>query len=235
MNKTVVIFSLCVAAIIFSFLLFSILAVLFFYWGDTSSVKDALSTVSGIFGGITTIGAAIVGAYLFNDWKEQHNKTVDKEIIFGVIERLNNYLYETQFFHMNITIFIQAIRNNDYHFKPDNMLDFKDSLRDIIVNFENSKRHLVANYSDLEAVMGERKYKEFYKQCKHVCDSADIYTSNLDEFFNQLLQKEFSPEQLEAKVDSRLKIYDFIITSNGGVIDRIKAIKKELSAFYRAN
>ncbi|MDC4858300.1 hypothetical protein OHV85_17770, partial [Acinetobacter baumannii] len=121
------------------------------------------------------------------------------------------------------------------HFKPDNMLAFKDSLRDIIVNFENSKRHLVANYSDLEAVMGERKYKEFYKQCKHVCDSADRYTSNLDEFFNQLLQKEFSPEQLEAKVDSRLKIYDFIITSNGGVIDRIKAIKKELSAFYRAN
>ncbi|MFK7254086.1 hypothetical protein ABBZ21_09400 [Acinetobacter baumannii] len=73
MNKRVVIFSCSVAAIIFTFLLFSIIGFLFFYWGDHAAVKDSLATVAGIFGGITTIAASVIAAYLFNDWKEQHN------------------------------------------------------------------------------------------------------------------------------------------------------------------
>ncbi|GAA5631052.1 hypothetical protein Acal02_01671 [Acinetobacter calcoaceticus] len=81
MNKSVIVFSITVTAIIFAFFLFSVMAILYFYWGDTSAVKDSLSTISGIFGGITTIGAAVVAAYLFNDWKIVAKFERNKEII----------------------------------------------------------------------------------------------------------------------------------------------------------
>lgn len=199
------------------------------------SFKDALNFSGGLFSGCTTFGAAIIAAHLFNDWRDQHNKTVDKEIIFGVISRLNNYLYEAEIFHTNIGIFIQSIVNNNYNFTPDDMLKYKETLRNIIVDFENSKRHTITNYSDLEAVMGEKKYTEFQDQCKCICDAADIYTSNLDEFLNQLITKQYSITELKNNISTRSQLYEYIIISDGGLIDRIKAIKKELSAFYRAN
>lgn len=40
------------------------------------SFKDSLEFSSSIFGGLTTFGAAIIAAHLFNDWKVQHNKQV---------------------------------------------------------------------------------------------------------------------------------------------------------------
>lgn len=78
MNKNVVVFSITVVAIIFTFFLFSIFAILYFYWGNFTAAKDSLSTASGFFGGIATLGTALVAAYLFNDWKVQqiHQNTV---------------------------------------------------------------------------------------------------------------------------------------------------------------
>ncbi|MGA6135867.1 hypothetical protein ACPER7_06115 [Acinetobacter dispersus] len=79
MKKSVVVFSIVVIAIISLFLLFCILGIILYYWGESSAAKDALSIVSGLFGGITTLGAAIIAAYLFNDWKEQqrHQNSLD--------------------------------------------------------------------------------------------------------------------------------------------------------------
>ncbi|KYQ82944.1 hypothetical protein AWW72_16300 [Acinetobacter sp. NRRL B-65365] len=93
MNKNVVVFSMAVAAIIFTFLIFSILAILFAYWGNSEAVKDSLSTISGIFGGITTIGAAIIAAYLFNDWRIQERTTFIRSIAYEIFE-LNGQLID---------------------------------------------------------------------------------------------------------------------------------------------
>ncbi|MGE8607756.1 MAG: hypothetical protein ACN6OA_04090 [Acinetobacter baumannii] len=87
MNKNVVVFSCSVAALILTILLFCILGILFFYWGDYAAVKDSLSTIGGIFGGITTIGAAVIAAYLFNDWKIQHNKSIEVQLSLLMIEK----------------------------------------------------------------------------------------------------------------------------------------------------
>ncbi|EHU3346028.1 hypothetical protein AXY20_RS02205 [Acinetobacter baumannii] len=124
MNKTVVIFSVCVAAIIFSFLLFSILAILFFYWGDTSSVKDALSTVSGIFGGITTIGAAIIAAYFFNDWKEQQR--YQNSIEFGKMALDSFKKYDNSFdnFVDELIMECSSLENESSYFIDEEKLDY---------------------------------------------------------------------------------------------------------------
>lgn len=65
-----------------------------------------LSTLTNFFVASATFIAACTAVLLFNNWKDQHNRTVDKEIVFGVISRLNNFLYENQIFHTNIMIFL---------------------------------------------------------------------------------------------------------------------------------
>lgn len=67
----------------------------FSHWEDPnpSALKDSLSTTSGIFGGLATLAAAVIAAYLFNDWKEQHNKQISNSLAlqayeeFTVLER----------------------------------------------------------------------------------------------------------------------------------------------------
>ncbi|MDC5672188.1 hypothetical protein OFN19_18335, partial [Acinetobacter baumannii] len=62
MNKNVVVFSITVVCIITFFLIFSIFWILLFSWGDVNSAKDSLSIISGIFGGVTTLSAAVIAA-----------------------------------------------------------------------------------------------------------------------------------------------------------------------------
>ena len=84
-----VVFSVGVAILIVVILVFSIFGILYFYWGDTTAVKDSLSTIAGFFGGFATLGAAIIAAYLFNDWRDQHNKTVENELAWAVIHKFD--------------------------------------------------------------------------------------------------------------------------------------------------
>lgn len=80
MKNSAVAFSIFVAVIITLFLVFSIFGILYFYWGDATAVKDSLSTIAGFFGGFATLGAAVIAAYLFNDWREQERITFIRNI-----------------------------------------------------------------------------------------------------------------------------------------------------------
>lgn len=50
-------------------------------FSDPNAMKDALSTTGSYFGAASTLGAAVIAAYLFNDWREQHNKIVESEYL----------------------------------------------------------------------------------------------------------------------------------------------------------
>lgn len=54
------------------------------------SFKDALGFSGGLFGGLTTFGAAIIAAYLFNDWRDQHNKTILANEAKEIFKKLSN-------------------------------------------------------------------------------------------------------------------------------------------------
>lgn len=166
MNKSVVIFSITVAAIILTFLLFSILAILFKYWGDTTSVKDSLSIISGIFGGITTLGAAIVAAYLFNDWKVQHNKTIENNFINDVIDKFNaadNQATEIVVYFNNIKGFFlinlmcDEVTVAEFDLEIKGLYSRLDSLRILINSIRNSSerysKFMNCLYSDEEEQM----------------------------------------------------------------------------------
>lgn len=81
MNKSVTTISIIISGIIIFFLIFSILGILYFYWGDQKVVHDSLSIIGSIFSPIATLGTAVVAAYLFNDWKASANYQQKKEII----------------------------------------------------------------------------------------------------------------------------------------------------------
>lgn len=61
------------------------------------SFKDALSFTGSLFGGLATFGAAIIAAYLFNDWKDQ------EKTIF-----LRNVAYETSGLLLNLFTIMQG-------------------------------------------------------------------------------------------------------------------------------
>ena len=96
-NNSVIIFSLTVTAIIAICLFITVFAILYFYWGDETAIKDALSTTGAFFGGFATLGTAVVASYLFYGWKEQHNKTVIADVAKQILINVNDDLdYLTQ-------------------------------------------------------------------------------------------------------------------------------------------
>ena len=62
-------------------------AFLFYLYGD---LKDALSDAASFFGGIATLVAAYIATQLFNDWREQHNKTILANEAKAVFKKLSN-------------------------------------------------------------------------------------------------------------------------------------------------
>ena len=55
------------------------------------SFRDALSFAGGLFGGLATFGAAIIAAYLFNDWRIIHNKNIDVAFINNIIKNFEDF------------------------------------------------------------------------------------------------------------------------------------------------
>lgn len=82
-------FSFTVSLVI-SFLFLLITFWIFYkYSWSAEAAKDALSTTGSYFGAAATLGAAIIAAYLFNDWKLQHNKVVEKELAWDVVQKFD--------------------------------------------------------------------------------------------------------------------------------------------------
>ena len=73
--------------VIASIFVFTITAILYFNWGDKAAISGALSTTGSFFGGFATLGAAIIAAHLFNDWRVQHNKEVRNKFALHVYDQ----------------------------------------------------------------------------------------------------------------------------------------------------
>ncbi|HCU1861842.1 TPA: hypothetical protein OUH79_002147 [Acinetobacter baumannii] len=77
MQHNVLAYSLIVVILIVGFLIASILFIFYFYWGVPSPLSNSLTIATTLFGGLATLGASIIAAYLFNDWR--HIKTADNK------------------------------------------------------------------------------------------------------------------------------------------------------------
>lgn len=59
---------------------------LFSYNDVEQSLKESWAITFSALSALTTIGAAVIAAYLFNDWKEQHNKQVQNNLSLQVFD-----------------------------------------------------------------------------------------------------------------------------------------------------
>lgn len=64
--------------------------IFYLYGGERSVLEDALSMTASFFGGIATLVAAYIATQLFNDWREQHNKTILANEAKAVFKKLSN-------------------------------------------------------------------------------------------------------------------------------------------------
>ncbi|HGY3247278.1 TPA: hypothetical protein ACNVU8_003608 [Acinetobacter baumannii] len=93
MDKSASALSIMFIGLILLFLIFSILSIFYFYWGDLKAIQNSLSTTGSIFSAIATLGAAAVAVYLFNDWKEQAIYNAKKEHADAILEVLSILRY----------------------------------------------------------------------------------------------------------------------------------------------
>ncbi|MDC5448439.1 hypothetical protein OHW84_11060 [Acinetobacter baumannii] len=99
MKFKLLIIQLCVIVFILAILFFSVTWIIIHIQQAKESFKEAMDLTIGFLGPVSTIFAAVVATYLFNDWKEQHNKTVianEAKIAFSLICKERHYVGDLQ-------------------------------------------------------------------------------------------------------------------------------------------
>ena len=89
MNISKMASTVILATVFSTIFLFAI--IFYLYGGGSDALRDALSMTAGFFGGIATLVAAYIATKLFNDWKEQHNKNLEKDAVYKILSTLELY------------------------------------------------------------------------------------------------------------------------------------------------
>ncbi|WP_227602347.1 MULTISPECIES: hypothetical protein [unclassified Acinetobacter] len=85
-------------------------------------LKEAWTLSIALLSALTTIGAAIIAAYLFNDWKIQHNKSVEVQIALKMIDKFDIFDEELTAFYAPISF---AYDLKDYNLLENAINNFK--------------------------------------------------------------------------------------------------------------
>ncbi|MCJ8162901.1 hypothetical protein [Acinetobacter zhairhuonensis] len=102
-------FSFAVSLVIsFAFLLITFWIFYKFSW-DANAAKDALSTTGSYYGAAATLGAAIIAAYLFNDWRDQSVGELKSQRCLEI----NNDLFQIDKLVSNADIFMQVLKDKN--------------------------------------------------------------------------------------------------------------------------
>jgi hypothetical protein len=95
-----------IVAISISFIFLMVTFWIFYeYAGNITAVKDALSTTGSYFGAVTTLGAAVIAAYLFTDWRDELTSTSKQEQAQKIQLALNKILYTLDGYQSHINLY----------------------------------------------------------------------------------------------------------------------------------
>ncbi|MBI1450371.1 hypothetical protein IL972_00265 [Acinetobacter sp. FL51] len=158
--------STAVSICIFTILTFVVVWLGFPAEKPQDSFKDALDFSGGIFAGSTTFGAAVIAAHLFNDWKEQHNKSV----LAHEAKELHKLLIE---FPLSIIEYDLLLKER--YSSP----SFIEKLDDII----KKNQYNVINLNNFYNLSGDKKILDYttklsHRIKRHLELSDDLTTNN---------------------------------------------------------
>ncbi|MGN5723711.1 hypothetical protein ACNQO9_00505 [Acinetobacter calcoaceticus] len=206
MNKSALAISIMIIGLILLFLLFSIFGILYFYWGSVQAVQDSLSTAGSIFSAIATLGAASVAAYLFNDWKEQHNRTIiasEAKIAFKCIHAELQILRKIK---RKVKVFNYSL------FNPTQILE-NDELDKAHVTLTNEVNKNQNNLSEFVVLIDGRELFEtiklYYKSINDLNENRVEWTDNKKTY-----------EEIFESYDLKL---DKLLTDNLNILDNLKS------------
>lgn len=169
--------------------------------------KDFISSFGSIIGGIGTFFAAFIAAYLFNDWKEQHNKTIiggDARKAFTLLHNERNYLLDLQhklkdqighspkiYFTVSDQKMVDLINNlvdvhnqNRFELAEFIFLIEDQDLRNEISNYRNAIKEYLDDISDWKKNIQsyDNIYEEYKKHLKNCYDLNAIILNSLKKY-----------------------------------------------------
>ena len=186
-------------------------------YSGPNALKDALSTTGSYFGAAATLGAAIIAAYLFDDWKEQADYETKKELsldIIGLLAAIRFELIMTQEMLINLKLVESHLfLNTDY--KNNHWNSFKKNINttypkikyiknnNFIYDFDISK-----DYADLE-----RYYEHIGTNFQNIIKDYSKYYDGMISELNMDKDKNYSqPYDRYSKIGilKPLKANDFL-------------------------
>ena len=138
-------FSFAVSLILSLSFLFIVFWIFFQYSGDVTTAKDVLSTTSSFFGGMTTLGAAVIAAYLYIDWKKPlllSKITSEQKEIIAITRRMKRHADAFLFFmKIETPSPIIGLNNGDefsikYQKLVNDLLDDIDDLEGLLKSYQ---------------------------------------------------------------------------------------------------
>ena len=202
MKFKLLIIQLCVIVFILAILFFSVTWINIHLQNRIDSFKEAMVLTISFLGPVSTIFAAIVATFLFNDWKEQHNKTVianEAKTAFNLIcdERhlLNDLKRKLPNFKNQEPKIYFTVNDDEAH----------NIFKDLLANLEESRSKLYefvkliegkSIFNEISAYRDEIQnlnkkiinWREAIKNCDEVYDEYESSLQNIINLNNTILE-----------------------------------------------
>lgn len=199
-------------------ILFLMITFWIFYTYSTSpaAAKDALSTTASFFGGVATLWAACIAAYLFHDWKDQHNKNIDAQFCIKIYDFIDSANFDL--------ITISGFLKDYFHLSDNDKKKYREVLKENGRNLLNLKDRSSVVLSNLGYFINKVEYeKKYLPQIINIDKNLDIYIKIYENHLNGAIYKG-EIKDVENKIDNLM-----IDTRN-----RYRAFIVELSKYYKA-
>lgn len=142
-----------------------------------NAAKEAINILGSYFGGVATLWAAFIAAYLFNDWKDQHNKGIDAQLCMKVMDSV----YDCDLNLLRINTFMVDYLSTPHKISYQQELNINlKQLRDII-------NIMASSLCILGHIIPEDDYnQEFLPNLQSVIDDLEEYYKAINTTFRGL-------------------------------------------------
>lgn len=168
------------AVLALTIIIFVVVLIAYGCSGIASPLKEALIITIGFFGGFATLGAAFIAAYLFNDWRDQHNKQVKNQFslsAFNQFEIFKKSIFDMQRAIIKLSCYVDMVKSNpninqdtipaDYNAETISLVERKTN--EIDLEFHE----LIQKIKDMSIVINDReenkiKIQKYFELLKDV-------------------------------------------------------------------
>ncbi|ENX01029.1 hypothetical protein F899_01662 [Acinetobacter sp. CIP 101934] len=182
----------------------------FFGGADTNKI----SAFGSVLSGVGTLFAGFVAIYLFNDWREQHNKNIESQLCMKAFDYIQGFEFELIDIERFTILYLVNPNKSLLHKKFNNNLERLNVIAD--------KSSVVL--SDLGFFIPKKEYdKKFKPQFDIIIDQLEQYIHIYDSTF-----RFYKPNSQDKEFIQKYR------ELTAGLRDRYRATFVELNEYYKA-